>query len=275
MFNSLAEFRAYVDRYYLQGTWKDFLKSNGPVQSMPLENIVREFYCRGLSHKTSFFSRELERTFKKMLPYLQERKDRGLTSRILSLPCSRGQEVYSLAILADQAEIKNCRVEGRDVCPTLIDIASNQQYWIEQERKDLLQPYLEEGYFWIERGKRKNDGTHNLKIAPNITHRCDFFVHDLLLDQIPAEYQAVLCLNLFMHLSPEGRTRAVENLTSNLEPGCRLFLGDPYEVNLGYHRGWNLERQRRNEYNRFIEGLEERPELRLRKVGRPNIYQKY
>jgi chemotaxis methyl-accepting protein methylase len=274
MFNSLAEFRAYVDRYYVQGAWKGFLRGSGSLLNKPLDQVVKDFYCQGLTHRTSFFSSELEGTFKKLLPFLQSRNDQGLTSRVLSIPCSRGQEVYSLAVLADQAGIKNVEVEGKDVCYHQIEIASNQEYWVEQERKDRLQPYLEQGYFWVQHRKRKRDNFPNLRISPNITSRCSFQQLDVLLEEIPADYQAVICLNLFMHLSPAGRERALENLTANLQNGTLLFLGESYSVNLGYQKGWNVERDRRSGYNRFIEGLEERPELRLRRINQPNVYLK-
>lgn len=276
MFSTPEELRSYVNLYYRKNTWLNFVRDmRKSLVEIPLDNLVREFHCHGLNHRTSFFSEEITRVFGKyLLPRLQENDSQGSSTRILSLPCSGGQEAYSLATLAWEQGFKDFAVEGRDICDALVNRAKNQEYWIEQENKDRLEPFLRKNYFWVQKKKRKRDHYPNLKISEGIVQRCNFEVQDILLEEVSSSYNVILCFNLFMHLSPTGRESALSNLTANLRPGDFLFLGESYQVNQGYQKGWNLERDRMTDYNRFVGDLKKRSEGEFRKIGEPNVYQR-
>ncbi|MEK6938797.1 MAG: CheR family methyltransferase [Nanoarchaeota archaeon] len=275
MFSSPNEFKSYVNRYYDEGTWLKFVREfRKSLLGIPLEHLVREFHCQGLEHRTSFFSEELIRAFDRyLLPRLQENDAQGNPTRILSLPCSSGQEVYSLATLAWDQGFRDFIVEGRDVSENLINKARSGEYWM-KPNKDKLEPFIEKGYFWARKKGRKHNYLSDLEISPSIVQRCNFEVQDILLDVISTEYDAILCFNLFMHLSSEGREVALSNLTTNLRSGDLLFLGESYQVNRGYQQGWNLERDRMSDYNQFVGELEKRDEGEFRKMGESNVYRR-
>ncbi|MFH0701303.1 MAG: CheR family methyltransferase [Candidatus Woesearchaeota archaeon] len=277
MFSSPEEFRSYVKLYYGEGTWLKFVRDlRRPLVGISLERLVQEFHCQGLDHRTSFFSKEITRVFDKyLLPLFQENNSKGNPTKILSLPCSSGQEVYSLATLAWDQGFRDFAVEGRDLCDHLVKRAKKREYWAEQAKKDLLEPFLEKKYFRIQKRKRKRDRSPNLIISPDIVERCNFEQQDILLEEVPSGYNAIFCLNLLMHLNQKGKELALSNLADNLCPGDLLFLGDSYQVNRGYvWRGGNLQRDRMTDYNQFVGELEKRSEGKFRKIGESNVYRR-
>jgi two-component system, chemotaxis family, CheB/CheR fusion protein len=161
--------------------------------------------------------------------------------RFWVLGCSTGEEVYSLAILA-QEHIEACRdqpkltVFATDIQPEALARARWGVYPpsisknISKERLDRFFVPHDQGY----------------KVKPSIREPIIFADHSIV-DDIPfSRLDLVTCRNLLIYLQSEAQERALELIHYALKPDGFLFLGQSESV--GFHdslfrqvsREWNI-----------------------------------
>ncbi len=140
--------------------------------------------------------------------------------RVLSLPCSTGEEPYSLAIaLTERGVPQRLRsIDGVDLSSTAIEAARRGIYGELSFRQTT--PELKSRYFRIVPG--------GLQLDPLIRESVQFQVGNLLdpgllLWQKP--YDLVFCRNLFIYFSPEARQRGLTVLVRLVTPGGLLAVG--------------------------------------------------
>jgi chemotaxis methyl-accepting protein methylase len=250
----IDDFRQFLERYYSQDVCNAFSPSEKD-RSLSLDALAKKFFSQ-LPTRTRMFREYVTDTFNKyVLPKIREKT----MPRVLSLPCSNGEEVYTLAMLGLDNDIY-LRVEGMDVNHNLIDIAESGKLSLPWDKVKKLSEPVKKGYL------RRQNNFPNVIINPHVKDRCGFQVCDILTQQVSCDteaYDAVYCLNLFCYLSEFGREEAVQNLLVNMEEGTLLIVDEPYWVpppntRAGQARyngkdeqlyGWKLD------LNRFLETL--------------------
>ncbi|MBS3121723.1 hypothetical protein J4434_02470 [Candidatus Woesearchaeota archaeon] len=269
---TLDELIKHVKRYYAEGTWEGFVKSRPPIVNANPEKLAKEFVEEGLSRRTRLFREYIESTFNRfVLPKISDAYD----ARILSMPCANGEEAFTLAIIALEAGLRYFKIDGRDISEEHINQALRGETWLQKRRIEQLADYIEKGYFTSTNAKFPYP---NFFVDQSVKNKCEFYVHDILSDEILGGYEVTYCLNLLIHLSETGRDIALWNLTKNMRQGDLLILDEPYEIPAAFDGrmygqvyeqfGW------KKAFNDFLANLEAKEDLKLRKIGEDNVYEK-
>ena len=142
--------------------------------------------------------------------------------RMLSVGCSSGEEAYTLAIAAREAQPGRdwiISVLGLDANAAVLRQATAARYstWALRETPDAIRqryfhPY--EGGYELDAAVRSavRFRQYNVAADDELLWRTD-------------QYDVVFCRNLLMYLTPEVRDTLVERMTRALAPGGYLFLG--------------------------------------------------
>lgn len=183
------------------------------------------------THHTYFFreSSHFDFIYNSILPELisevEKREDKTL--RILSMACSRGHEVYSLATYLDYNLKKryphiNFRIIATDVDGLSVNHANNGVYAFEELKRVPMQ-YLE-GY-WI---RGKGDISNFAKISKKIKDKCIFYEDNLLKiseKTAATTYDIVLCRNVFIYFEQPKIKEISLSLMKLLTPSGFLMVG--------------------------------------------------
>jgi chemotaxis protein methyltransferase CheR len=127
--------------------------------------------------------------------------------------CATGEDVYSVAILAEQAG-RSVEVVGTDINSMALRRAERGSYgsW---SVKDLIDV---ERYF--ERGERSS-----FRISDRFKRAVRFERHNLLEPPTRTDWDVVLCRNVLIYISRERARGVVERLADSLTEGGCLLLG--------------------------------------------------
>lgn len=152
--------------------------------------------------------------------------------------CSTGEEVYSLAILA-QERIEACRrqpgltIFATDIRPEALAGArrgtfpSNIDQSVAKVRLDRFFVPHHGGY----------------KVKPSIRKRIIFAEHSIIRDIPFSHLDLVTCRNLLIYLQPEVQTRVLEIIHYSLKPNGFLFLGQCDSVGVHEHLFRRVDRK--------------------------------
>ena len=138
------------------------------------------------------------------------------TAKILCLPCSTGEEPYSLAMAFMEAGIPASRWEivGIDLSHAAIAAAQRGGYREFSFRE--LPAHLKAKYF------RSMNGRWTL--TEDVCKSVRFQAGNLFEFQ-GSNFDVILCRNLLIYLTPEGRSKAIDHLLTMLAPGGILGVG--------------------------------------------------
>ena len=149
-------------------------------------------------HETYFFreKEQLERALKKY-------RDKEPLC-ILSLPCSSGEEVYSIVIIALEMGIKDFKVIGVDISNTIIQKATKSFYT--KRDIDFLPEVLLKKYFLKEK-----DG---YRVKNELKSYVKFFKHNLFEDTIChiGKFDIIFSRNMFIYFNDEKKIKAYKRL---------------------------------------------------------------
>ncbi len=140
--------------------------------------------------------------------------------RVLSVPCSTGEEPYSIAItlLGSGLTPDRFRIDAADISGRALEAAKRAVYGkgsFREKNKTFMDDYF----------TPTDDGLklHDRAAACVDFHRCNFVRPDALIDRDP--YDIIFCKNLLIYLNQEARARVAANLGRLLVPGGLLFTG--------------------------------------------------
>jgi chemotaxis protein methyltransferase WspC len=157
-----------------------------------------------------------------VFPFLAERvrQTAGRRSRILSVPCSTGEEPYSLAIALTEAGVPKSawEIEGVDLSPRHVEQARRGSYSEFSLRQ--TDPERRSRYFCRAGGKWEI--TEALRGAVHF-RQGNLIDPFFLAGERP--FDLVLCRNLFIYLTPSSRRLALANLDRLLVPDGWLGTG--------------------------------------------------
>lgn len=166
------------------------------------------------NHETYFF-REVSQLH--LIARLATRSRRRL--RILSAGCSTGEEPYSIAMLIEQVGLLGrADIMAIDLSFSAVERARTAAYSANSFRG--VDGGLVEQYFTAENGR--------MRLSPSIRDAVSFERINLLDEEALAglgTFDVVLCRNVLIYFSPEGKARAIGGLVGLLNSGGYLFLG--------------------------------------------------
>lgn len=142
----------------------------------------------------------------------------GRTTRFLSVACSGGEELYSVAMLfAKHGDHTNARFLGRDCRPSAVATARRACYPAHAEAT--IPPDLATRYM-IRQG-------NFLSIHPDLAKHVEWECDDALAARVENSeaWDLILCRNLAIYLEPKTTQRLWDNLCADLVPGGILVVG--------------------------------------------------
>jgi chemotaxis protein methyltransferase WspC len=182
------------------------------------------------THESYFFRarEQMQLVVERLIPE-RLRRAPGRRVRVLSLPCARGEEPYSLAILLEEAGIPPTAVEiqGGDIAHACIEAAHAGVYGpLALRRTDPARAQR-----WFRRG-----GEQALYLDPDILARVGFRRVNLLRDAerlLRGPFDIVFCENLLIYFDTANVERALGIIARLLAGDGWLFVD---------HAEWNLPR---------------------------------
>jgi chemotaxis protein methyltransferase CheR len=139
--------------------------------------------------------------------------------RFWSVGCARGEEPYSLAILALEhlgagRRGWDVQIQAIDVDNRVLEEAKQGDYGWHQVAE--LDQALRERYFVNE---------VRWRVVPEIRRMVRFHRRDILMDPPHGEFDFILCRNLLIYLDRPGQELVLERFARCLRPGGFLVLG--------------------------------------------------
>ncbi|WP_045747935.1 MULTISPECIES: protein-glutamate O-methyltransferase CheR [Actinoplanes] len=155
--------------------------------------------------------------------------DRGGVNRIvgpvkiLSLPCSTGEEPYSIALRLleewDQIDHVDVEIHGADIDSEVLAKAAQASYGersLQRVPKSWLNKHFVAagaGRYQVEDGIRSAVTLHRVNICDTLSMRAF------------RDFDVIFCRNVLIYFDELSSRRAAENLYGALRPGGYLFLG--------------------------------------------------
>jgi chemotaxis protein methyltransferase CheR len=162
---------------------------------------------------------------KDVLPALAEGRD-GAPIRVWSAACGAGQEVYSLAMAAEEqkSQLANVTVElfASDLSQRALDKAQSGLYTQFEVQRGLPIRQLIRHF-----EKRDEMWSPSASLRQMIRWRRTNLAGDL---PTIGPFEVIFCRNLLPSLIPEARAKVIQQLVSALAPGGYLFLDPDIEA---------------------------------------------
>ncbi len=157
----------------------------------------------------------------------------GQPLRLLSLPCSSGEEPYSIAMALLDADFapSEFQIDALDISQRGIEQAAQGRYGVNAFRGD--DPAIRDRYF-----QREDDGSH--RIQERIRAMVNFQTGNILDSVVPpaqADYDIIFCRNLLIYFDRPTQLRALTNLKRWLRADGLLFAG-PAEAGMLGQQGF-------------------------------------
>lgn len=219
-------------RYYIDRRVSDRVSATGspsfgayfsllladPAEAEKLINsfTINETYFYREEHQLRCLSRSL-------LPGIIQRRRPGDRIRIWSVPCSTGEEPYSIAIwlLENWSLVDAYHVEivGSDIDSTALKDAAYGEYGVRAVSR--LSPELRDRYF-----EPLGDGRWRIiqDLRESVTFRQANLVDRASMAQVDL-FDVIFCRNVLIYFDEDARRRTVANLHLALSPGGYICLG--------------------------------------------------
>lgn len=156
----------------------------------------------------------------KILPYLNSYNH----IKIWCAGCSIGKEVYSLAIMLEEAGmLSKTQIYATDINPYVIEEAKNGMYSIATLNKDI-------GNYRDAQGEKSfiqyfNINKSYIKVKPELMKNILFFHHSLLSNGTLNEFNLILCRNVFIYFDDSLQAKILKNFHNSLDNNGFLVLG--------------------------------------------------
>lgn len=219
-------------RYYIERRLADRMKRSGAgdarayLRRVESDGDERQALINAFTINETYFFRE-DHQFKalsdQILPEIVRTKKPGDLVRIWSLPCSTGDEAYSIAIWLLEhwplVDAYNVEIVGSDIDTAMIAAAKEGRYAARALNR--LSPELVERYF-------EPEHRHQRKIIDDLRESVTFTVANLI-DPVSAaaqgRFDVILCRNLLIYFDDASRKIAADTLFDRLHAGGFLCLG--------------------------------------------------
>ncbi|MBB2942355.1 chemotaxis protein methyltransferase CheR [Actinoplanes lutulentus] len=156
-------------------------------------------------------------------------RDRGGVARIdgpvkiLSLPCSTGEEPYSIALRVleewDRIDDVDVEIHGADIDSDVLAKATHASYG-DRSLQRVPKPWLHKYFAPIGAGRYQVDEAIRSAVTLHRVNVCDTPAMRVFRD-----FDVVFCRNVLIYFDELSSRRAAENLYGAMRPGGYLFLG--------------------------------------------------
>lgn len=194
------------------------------------EDEFRELVSLFTTHHTYFF-REFkhfeilkEQTLPQIIPLVRKRADK--TIHLWSAACSRGHEVYSLAIfmelcLKELAPDLNFHIHGTDIDAISVEYAKNGVF--SKKEVDSIPLAYQTGQFI----RGKGEYSEFCRVHQRLVDQCTYGVANLIdVKTWPNQnYDIIFCRNVFIYFTPADMEKIARNFQKKLNESGTLFLG--------------------------------------------------
>lgn len=150
-----------------------------------------------------------------IIPELTQSAPIGKAINVWSAGASGGQEAYSLAMLFLEMNLNWVSVLGTDIDGKSLTKAREGRYSEDEVKgvpEDLLVKYFDYDGQWYCVNKK-------------VKRLVRFEEHNLLGKKYPKDMDLILCRNVLIYFTDEGKRHVVSNLVSSLRPGGVLMIG--------------------------------------------------
>ncbi len=182
------------------------------------KNVLKDFISKITVNETYFYR---EYYHLKVLARLVQTESLGYPVRVLSIPCSTGEEPYSIAIVLNEVLGSPTKFEitGVDIDKNALAKAKEGTYGRRSVSR-LPSQYLEKYFYKVDEGR--------WKIKEIIKKRVRFYegniLNRLFLKGL-GKFHYVFCKNLLIYFDDRARSQAINNLYDVMTDGGYLFLG--------------------------------------------------
>ena len=184
------------------------------VSMIRFDTLLRQDLLNLVTVNETYFYRELAQ-LKDVIYYAKELGE----ARILCAPCSTGDEVYSLAMLAYEFGLRQSDIQltGIDINSEAIQACSVGSY--SERSLHRLSEFQKERFF-----TKKDD---KFFIKKEILPRCEFKILNVFDDAMfnLGKFDIVLSRNMMIYFDDAFRLKCVERLHKLLKPEGRLYAG--------------------------------------------------
>jgi chemotaxis protein methyltransferase WspC len=191
------------------------------------EPAERDALAADLAVSETWFFRGGKLLFDRLAGFLADRAARtaGARARALSVPCSTGEEPYSLAIALHERMLTadECAIDAVDQSERVIARATAARYGAFAFREGGADARV--AYF--RRVERPDRGEEQWELQPHLRAAVRFMTGDLTSPFfLGAErpYDLIICRNLFIYLTPDAKLRAIANFDRLLALDGRLCV---------------------------------------------------
>lgn len=189
---------------------------------------VMQAVINALTINETYFYRELDQ-MRLLCSDLIPRIDRTTGPiRILSLPCSTGEEPYSIAIYCRENLSPDIaariQISGADIDSSAVEKARLGQYG--DRAVSRLPPQLVQRYF-----RKGRDGDHTLD--PMVRRKVKLSAANLLDPAVTRQFRMVdivFCRNVLIYFDDAAKTKALSHLHQILRPGGCLLLAHAEQI---------------------------------------------
>lgn len=219
-------------RYYIERRLAERLKRCGIADTrlylarLGVDPAERQALINAFTINETYFFREehqLRALSAQILPEIVRTKRPGDLVRICSLPCSTGDEAYSIAIWLLEhwplVDAYNIEIVGCDIDTAAVEAAREGRYAARALAK--LPEALVERYFEPEHRQQR-------KIIDDLRESVHFDTTNLIDPAAAAtqgRFDVILCRNLLIYFDDASRRVAADTLYDRLHPGGFLLLG--------------------------------------------------
>jgi chemotaxis protein methyltransferase CheR len=171
--------------------------------------------------------------------------------KLWSAGCSTGEEVYSLAILLQAANLKNKYfIYGTDVNADVLDVARKGIYTL-RKIKSFAESYQLTGL----PGSLTDHFTimyDAASIRTELKQNTLFSLHNLISDQVFNEFQLISCRNVFIYFEQELQERILDLFYRSLCPHGFLCLGSKETIRSeSFKRKFKMINKKENIYQKI------------------------
>ena len=180
--------------------------------------VLKEFISKITVNETYFYR---EYYHLKALAKLVQQEDFGFPVKVLSIPCSTGEEPYSIAIVLMEVleNPQKFEITGVDIDPHALEHAKRGIYGKRSVSK-LPREYLRKYFDQI--------GPEKWKIKDIVKRRVRFYegnILDRFFLRSLGRFHYVFCKNLLIYFDDKAMVQAINNLYDIMVEGGYLFLG--------------------------------------------------
>jgi chemotaxis protein methyltransferase CheR len=219
-------------RYYIERRVADRMRATGEprfgdyFQRLRTDAAELEAMINAFTVNETYFYREdhqLRALSRDLLPAVAATKGPGDKIRIWSLPCSTGEEPYSIAIWLlehwPMVDAYNVEIVGSDIDTTALETARRGRYG--ERALARLPADVADRYF-----EPAADGER--EIIQDLKESVQFTPANLIEGSSLAgqgRFEVIFCRNVLIYFDDAARARAIDNLFTALRPGGFICLG--------------------------------------------------